>query len=257
MPDVSRWAAMSWPEVQEAARSGAVAVWPVGATEQHGAHLASGFDIAAATAVCERAAVLAPGRAVLLPGLALGASRHWLPLGGTLALSARTVGRIALEIASSVGSAGFRTLVIVNGHGGNVSPMLAGLDELGPGDPEVELVSYWTLVDPDELEAACEADRGRIGHAGEIETSVALYLGGGLAIEGRVPAEPGRPLSDGNPFLQAPNPLRDAPSGVYGDPSTARAELGRLVIEEAAAGLARRLADSGATRPRSAAVRSG
>lgn len=247
------WSACAAPEVRAAARAGRIAVWPIGATEQHGEHLATGFDLAAATAVCERAQELAPDRALLLPGLPLGASRHWLPLGATLALSAATVGRVVLDVARSVAAAGFGTLLIVNGHGGNEAPVLAALDELGPNEaPRVELLSYWALVDQERLAEACEADGGRIGHAGELETSIALHLGN-LAVDERLPAAPGKPLDrNGEGGARIPRPLEEAPSGVYGDPSAADADLGRMVIEEAAAALARRL--SGVT-PRSAAGR--
>lgn len=230
------WSQSAAPEVRAAARDGRVALWPIGATEQHGSHLATGFDLAAAQAVCERAVELAPGRAILLPGLPFGASEHWLPLGATLALSTATIRSVIADVAGSVAAAGFGRLLIVNGHGGNEAPVAAALDEL----PDVELVSYWRLVEPARLAEACEVDAGRIGHAGEIETSIALYLGR-LAVDERLPAEPGKRL-DGEAAGRVPRPLEESPSGVYGDPSVADAELGRLVIEEAAAALARRLA---------------
>jgi creatinine amidohydrolase len=240
MDGSSAWGDCAAPEVRAAASAGRVALWPIGATEQHGGHLATGFDLAAAVAVCERAMELAPERALLLPGLPLGASRHWLPLGATLALSAATMGRVVVDIAASVAAAGFGRLLIVNGHGGNEAPVLAGLDELGP-EPAVEVISYWRLVDPERLAAACTVDGGRIGHAGEVETSIALHLGG-LAREDRLPAPPGKRLgADGG--ARIPRPLEESPSGVYGDPSAADAELGRLVIEESAVALARCLVE--------------
>ena len=240
MQGSSAWSGCAAPEVRAAARAGRVALWPIGATEQHGSHLATGFDLAAAEAVCSRAMELAPDRALLLPGMPLGASRHWLPLGATLALSAATMGRIVVEVAASVGAAGFDRLLIVNGHGGNEAPVLAGLDDLGADAPAVELISYWTLVDSARLAATCAVDAGRIGHAGEVETSIALYLGG-LAVEERLPAPAGKPLGSNGAGARIPRPLEESPSGVYGDPSVADAELGRLVIEEAAAALAQRL----------------
>ena len=58
---LTRFAASAAPEVRELARAGAVALWPVGSTEQHGTHLVTGFDLASATAVCS-AADAAPSR---------------------------------------------------------------------------------------------------------------------------------------------------------------------------------------------------
>ena len=61
---------------------------PVGSTEQHGPHLATGTDALLAAAIAERAAAAAarPETILLAPTLAYGASDHHLPFGGTLSL---------------------------------------------------------------------------------------------------------------------------------------------------------------------------
>jgi creatinine amidohydrolase len=243
---LTRFAAAAAPELRELAAAGAVAVWPIGATEQHGSHLATGFDLASVTAVCERAAESAAAEVVLLPGLPLGASEHWLALGATLSLQPATLLSVLADVVRSAASCGFRRLVIVNGHAGNIGPMAAVLGDAASFDLEVEAVSYWTLVDADRVAAECHADAGGIGHAGEIETSIALALGGALTTG--VPAEAGRPLRPGEPggpatsgFMRSPRPQRESPGGVYGDPTKARPQLGELVLSEASAALALQL----------------
>lgn len=239
------------PEVRDLAAGGAVALWPVGSTEQHGSHLVTGFDLVSATAVCERAAGACDAPIVLLPGLSLGASDHWLPLGATLSLRPATLLTLLLDVIRSVEQAGFPRLVIVNGHAGNIGPLTAALGDTASSQISVEVISYWALVDSGRLAAACRADAGGIGHAGEIETSIALALGGGLTVQERLPAPPGRPLQRGEPggpatgVLRAPRPLVEAPGGVYGDPRPATTELGELVLHEASTALARQLSRSG------------
>jgi creatinine amidohydrolase len=209
------------------------------------------MDMQAAEAVCERAiAQLRSARAVILPPLALGASDHWLPLGATLSLRGRTLTAVILDIARSVAECGFATLVIVNGHAGNIGPGVAAVGAWHDPRLAVEFVSYWTLVDSAELAVRCVADNGGIGHAGEVETSIAMHLGSGVLV-GPLPAAAGKALDDGpgsraDPFVRPPRPTEEAPDGVYGDPRPASTELGAYVIETAALALARHL-DAAAT----------
>ena len=244
---LARFAELTAPQVRALARDGAVVLWPVGSTEQHGDHLVTGFDLASATAVCERAAELHARPVVLLPGLAFGSSDHWLPLGATLSLRPATLIAVLGDVVRSLAAGGFQRVVIVNGHAGNSGPMATVTGDAALAGIRIESVSYWTLIDAARLAAACTADSGGIGHAGEIETSIALALGGGLIGPGGMPAEPGLILVAGGPggpgggLARAPRPLEEAPSGVYGDPTVARAELGTLVLDAASAALAEAL----------------
>lgn len=240
---VLRWHELTAPELRELAEADATVLWPVGSTEQHGQHLVSGFDLASATAVCERAVSVLARKALVAPGLSFGASGHWLPLGATLSLNPATLAAVVADVVASLEQAGFRRLVIVNGHAGNVGPVLAALGGVSSSAVRVELVSYWSLVDPGELASRCVADDGGIGHAGEVETSIALYLGGGL-LRGELPAVEGARLGGDRPgsrravLLRVPRPSEESEGGVYGDPRPARAELGEFVVEQAAAALA-------------------
>jgi len=90
---MSIWSDLTRDEVGAAARSGAVAVLPVGAVEQHGPHLATGADAVlaehAAKAAVERTGdVMLP---VLAYGCSLGHTEHW---PGTLSLSTSAGGCI-------------------------------------------------------------------------------------------------------------------------------------------------------------------
>lgn len=245
---LARFADLPAPAVRALAAEGAVALWPVGSTEQHGDHLVTGFDLASASAVCEQAAAAAPGPVVLLPGLAYGSSDHWLPLGATLSLRPATLIAVLGDVVRSLAAAGFARVVIVNGHAGNAGAIATVTGDAAHAGIRVESVSYWTLVDAARLAAACVADGGGIGHAGEVETSIALALGGDLMAGEDLPTRAGLVLGVGAPggpaggLARAPRPLEEAPDGVYGDPTVATASLGALVLEEAAAALAEALA---------------
>ena len=242
-----RLALLAAPEVRALAAAGAPALWAIGSTEQHGTHLVTGFDLASAQAVCDRAAERCPRDVALLPGLPFGSSDHWLPLGATWSLSPTTLASLVGDVARSAAAAGFQRLTIVNGHAGNIGPAVTAVGGLVADTTIVEFLSYWTLVDPERIKALSPSDDGGVGHAGEVETSIALYLGG-LAIDERLPAPAGKDLSEGpgssDPIIRAPRPLIEAPSGVYGNPTTATRELGELMIETAADRLAAHLTDA-------------
>ncbi len=101
----------------------AVVVLPVGATEQHGRHLATGTDALLAETTVRRATELAAPRSprplIVAPTLAFGTSEHHLPFGATLSLRPETLLAVLLDLARSVSEGGGRRLILLNGHGGN------------------------------------------------------------------------------------------------------------------------------------------
>jgi creatinine amidohydrolase len=154
----------------------AVVVLPIGATEQHGPHLATGTDALLAETAAERAVALAadasPRPLVLAPTIPVGASDHHLPFGGTLSLRPETLLAVLLDLARSVADGGGRRLVLVNGHGGNRGICSAAAAAASVRTPlAVAYVDYW--------DAAADAHLGDTplpGHAGGFETSLVLAV---------------------------------------------------------------------------------
>ena len=108
-------------EEARAIAANALALFPVGATEQHGPHLPTGTDTfgvehmahAAAQAVRDRLPI------VVTPTLPFGSSQHHLPFGGTISLGTETYYRVVYDLVESLITGGFRRIMILNGHGGN------------------------------------------------------------------------------------------------------------------------------------------
>jgi creatinine amidohydrolase len=225
----------------ERARAGAVCLLPVGALEQHGAHLPLATDALLAEAVCRRAAERAACDVLVAPPFWAGLSPHHLPLGATATLRIETFLAAVRELAESVRTWCPRVLV-VNGHGGNRGPLVAlGLD------PGIPAVSYWELV-PEVVAAVADADHGSPGHAGQMETSLMLAVRPDLV--GRPASEFQRVDPSNTALLRV---VMDA-SGVIGDPHTADAERGAILLDAAGAAVAR-VADSLANDPLEAAPR--
>lgn len=150
----------------------AIVVLPVGATEQHGPHLATGTDWILAEAVSERAATLVHERSarpiVLAPAVTYGASDHHLPFGGTLSLTPETLLAVLLDLARSLAASGGRRLVLVNGHGGNIGVCHAAATAASTRyDVRVAQLDYWRL-------ARDYGDAPVPGHAGVFETALIL-----------------------------------------------------------------------------------
>ncbi len=175
-----RWADLTWEEIDELLRSGAVPLLPVGSVEQHGPHLPVGTDFYVAEAVAKLAAekLLEEGlKALVMPPLPYGLSSMWAAYPGTVTLSAEPFISSVRDILKSLLKDGGK-VVVVNGHAGNSDALrVAGrevVEEVGQG--EVAVVSVWDLCG----ELINKVFQTKFFHADEVETSVML------AIEGRI-----------------------------------------------------------------------
>jgi creatinine amidohydrolase len=229
-------------EIGEAATAGAVVVLPVGATEQHGAHLATGTD----TILAEHVSVAAADRTgdVVLPALAYGCSLghtdHW---PGTLSLLPATMIALIAEAGRWAHASGFRRLVIVNGHATNGPPCQSALLQLRHELPDLRprFVSIFDLTP--EIAARYTEDAPDF-HANEAETSMMLHLDPDLVRTERAVDEPDRTV--GRELLY-PMPAVTR-SGVVGTPSAATAARGGELLEMLVAELAALLGRARAER---------
>lgn len=181
MPPNRRWERMSaWrfdelKRLDEARRDALVAVLPIGATEQHGPHLPVSVDTAILDAIVDRTIQGLPDEtpATFLPRLTVGKSDEHSRYAGTLSLSAETLLRVIGEIADGVINAGFRKLVLLNSHGGQVSVLDIAARELRiKHDLAAVVCNWWSLGLPEGLYAPEELKHGI--HAGALETSIML-----------------------------------------------------------------------------------
>ncbi|MBA3771437.1 MAG: creatininase family protein [Ramlibacter sp.] len=174
------WADLTTRDFAEIDPAAAVAVLPVAATEQHGPHLPLSVDQALLDGVIAAALPRLPATAqvLFLPTQQVGYSPEHSRFAGTLTLSSATVTAIWTEIGECVARAGFRKLLLLNSHGGQVSLVDIVARELRT---RCKLIvyscSWWNLPLGEEISGLFSAQEHRFGvHAGDIETSMMLAL---------------------------------------------------------------------------------
>lgn len=141
---------------------GSVAVLPIGSLEQHGEHLPLGTDSLLVAAVVDRA-LGERDEVVLCPTLPYGFSGHH-QFAVALSLPPRTLLDVLSALLDSLVAAGFRRILVVNGHGGNVEMMSQAVKLAALEHPILAACcSYWQLLEP-----APDAP----GHAGAFETAL-------------------------------------------------------------------------------------
>src|SRR5690606_11260667 len=154
-----------------------IVILPLGATEQHGAHLPADTDAVIAEAVARRTAAILPEeiRVEILPVERIGYSIEHLDHPATRSLSAEEALRRWIGIGEAQADRGMRKFVMLNAHGGNSPLMTIVATELRVRRAMLAVATSWTRFGwPDGL--VPEEERAFGIHGGLIETSVMLAL---------------------------------------------------------------------------------
>jgi creatinine amidohydrolase len=154
-------------------------VLPVAAIEQHLEHLAMEHDWRSVTEVALAVAERLAPRVVVAEAVMVGISEHHMRHVGTLTLRPGTFLSVLNDLIRSLVSAGFRHILVLNGHGGNVSPCRSVWDQfVREFQVNLQFMSYWdvlTLGDAAQLlRSGQQLPEDLPGHAQEFETSLAL-----------------------------------------------------------------------------------
>jgi creatinine amidohydrolase len=168
---------LTWPEVKSLDFGQLIVIFPTGSFEQHGPHLPFTTDTDIVSAIAHAIEQLMTDRVLLLPTLWPGLSTHHMHFPGTLDVPQSVYVPLVTELGKSMTSMGAKKVFILNGHGGNDTPLRAALRELKTAVPQTHFVfaSYWTLA-AETLRVVRESELGGMGHACEMETSVMLHL---------------------------------------------------------------------------------
>lgn len=106
----------TWRDIEDSGTT--VAVVPIGSTEQHGTNLPLASDSLNTIRLAE---VLSQELgAYLIPVIPIGTSQEHLSFRGTVTLKHDTLKAVIVDIVDSLVKTGFRTIIIVSMHGGNI-----------------------------------------------------------------------------------------------------------------------------------------
>ena len=165
----------SYPEVEAYLEEKDTILLPIGSVEQHSPYGLIGTDFINAEAVARLA-----GKEMgilVAPTICYGVSSHHMAFKGTVTLHPDTLISVLTDIAKSLVAHGFRRIIYVNGHGGNINSLQASFERLKndnvPG--RFDVVSWYSSG---EVQKLCKNffkdNEGH--HATPGEVSISRYL---------------------------------------------------------------------------------
>jgi creatinine amidohydrolase len=219
---------------------------PLGAMEQHGPHLSVATDTDIVTEVAKYAESRLPNDILLCPTLAFGSSNHHLAFGATISVSPELYTQLIVEIVESFLKSGFKKIVLLNGHGGNITPVKQALSILSNRydatlNPTIALATYWELAGK-IFAGQAPMESPALSHACEYETSLMLHLFPAKVFMENV-ERAARPESNGYIAWEDDEPYRGvvvvkqtgfiSDNGCSGEPQLATKEKGQHLFEHA------------------------
>ena len=179
-PIPSKFENLSWPEVENIAKDKrSTVIWPFGAVEQHGPHLPLATDSIFVDEIISEVFKLIPSEVPLkkLPTQFIGFSPEHKGFDGTISLSSNLLISMIKEVGVQLSEMGFKRLVLINAHGGQISLLSTAARELKSCAPNLSIFPcfLWNGVDGlGELLSKEEIKNGL--HASLAETSLMLSI---------------------------------------------------------------------------------
>lgn len=244
-----RWEHLTREEIRAFSQQGAIVLVPLGSIEQHGPHLPVGTDAMLAAYTCEKIAeeLNRRGKPCLVsPAITVANSTHHMSFPGSMTLKPQTYLAMLQDYCESLAAHGFRKIVLMNGHGGNVAPTQTALININEalGFP-VYFSGYYLgdrQAEPDILETQTHMD-----HACESETSMVLALDESFVDpiykETKGSMSFGHKIEDDGIFSTFHRMEAHTENGVMGNSYAATAEKGKKILDREIQGMADFLMD--------------
>lgn len=237
------WAGKTYAEIEAIAeQDGSILVLPVGSIEQHGPHLPVSTDTICADALAHEGAQLVVDDIPVIVGPALwaGNSPYHVNFPGRIDVPFSQLVEFYEAMAASALETGFDALLFLNGHGGNHNAIGGASKAIGLDHPDIDVLAmtYFGLA-AGFIDEIRDSDPGGMNHAGELETSLMLYLRPDLVreelVEGTHLDEPYTHAYDdmyeGGPLSVHRLEEEYSENGAVGDPEFASAEKGEEIFE--------------------------
>ena len=166
---------LSYPEVEEYLKKKDIILVPTGSVEQHSPYGLIGTDFITAEAVARKVAEAM--QILVAPTVKYGVSPHHMAFKGTVSLTPDTMIILISDIIESLVAHGFRRIVFINGHGGNVSSIKIAMERLKARMIEgcFEIISWYEMEEVRKLCTDLFTDQEG-HHATPSEVSITKYL---------------------------------------------------------------------------------
>ena len=218
---------LTWIEAEKALKDYDVALIALGArTKEHGPHLKLKTDYVMAEYLMRRVADEVP--VVVLPTLPYGYYPSFLEYPGSISIGADTFKNVVMDICKSVHGYGMNKFYVLNTGVSTVGPLAEAAKELAALG--ITLRSLNILEVDNKLPAGLLKQEGGT-HADEGETSMMLAIAPETV-------DMSKAVKDFDPRPGRHGLTRDpqgagnySPTGVYGDPTLATKEKGRVIVE--------------------------
>lgn len=239
------WKELTAEDLRAKAAADAIVVLPVASMEQHGPHLPVGVDTILCEGVCKAGAESASHDVpvVVAPTLWCGMAEHHMVFGGTFTFDIPTYRAVLLAFLKSMERHGFKRVLIVNGHGGNIAALSSFLPDFARETAlKIRMATYFELAASD-LATVLEDQKG-VHHACEVETSLMMVVAPDMVRHDRIPEAFGGISGSNGPDTWHSVPARFrsfkelTASGVNGDARRASREKGEKILAICAEGLA-------------------
>ena len=249
---------MTYPEIEEASRRGAVVLWALGVIEEHGPHLPLATDVYVPCATLREARTILAARgveSVIAPPFYWGINAATAAFAGSFVVRPETMIELMKDVFRSLRKDGFGTVFCLSGHGDAahnrvlfegvkagrdygpiesymlVSPAFAKRFEIDRADPHVALVESA----PGEPQPFVDV------HAGNGETSMIWAKYPDVVRTEIVPtlAPTNYVLEDLMEWRKGDkHAVRKTPHGYLGDPAAASPERGHEIVHAEAQAIA-------------------
>ena len=180
---------------------------PTGSTEQHLNHLSMNMDIAMSRFIAAKAAEQLYPNTLITSPISFGIADHHMHFPSTISAKPGSWLSIMFDLIESILRHGIKKVLILNGHGGNVAPVegvfeqwklhlvanqnmsiksimpakienhyeyLDAIVNNERNDVDIRFNSYWDFIPKNIINCILET-KEYPGHAGEFETSLAMY----------------------------------------------------------------------------------
>lgn len=211
-------------EFEKSLKKSKTVIIPFGTVEAHGAHLPLNTDTLIIREVARKASAVT--NVYMAPPIQYGVCTSTGQHPGTIGITAGTLRMLTADIVRDAFKKGLRKFILISGHGGSlhVAAMKEAAEVLTEELDGVKIAAL-SIYEVLGKEAEGIAETRNDSHAGEIETSLVLFLAPAL-VKGRSKEE--------YPRLPKPVVARDKvrywPGAVWGNPGKATVEKGERMF---------------------------